>query len=225
VNLLQSLPRDAVLLAEADTPIGALYHARHGEGLRPDAFVIPAIFTGETWGLEATCPPQAGRFPSRDPRKGCFLSSNRPGGEGREVFANLDDGLVARSLEGSGLELEPYGLLLRVIDRSLGGGKATRSAWEAFSHGTHRGVFPPVETSRWDAARREIVLYGANAFSRSGNRAQAAGDLWSAVDDHVWSLQVDPGRAEYWTNLSAAVAALGRVGAGAGPLLEGVVLG
>ena len=51
VNVLQGLPRQAVILAEGDTYVLSLLHAQMTEGLRPDVAVVPTVFLNGDWGF------------------------------------------------------------------------------------------------------------------------------------------------------------------------------
>ena len=52
VNLLKSLPRDSLFLAEGDEDYFPLYYLQQAQGRRPDVRMVPAFTLFEAWGQE-----------------------------------------------------------------------------------------------------------------------------------------------------------------------------
>jgi tetratricopeptide (TPR) repeat protein len=213
VNLLQGLPKGAVILTEGDTPTVSVLHARWVEKMRPDIYAIPAIFVGERWGFEKALKDlnlSVGNFPMPQTPKERLnwierSASQEELGLKRSVFSNLQGGLTNRSVAGTELSFEPTGMVFRLTRAKSNPDLIRQSIWDALRHQNLRGVSKFSE----DTQAKDFYVFYANPFLLSGNAMQQEARWTEACDDYAKALTVYPKSVEAYSDLAAVVAPLG----------------
>jgi len=219
VNLLQGLPKGAVIFTEGDTPTVSVLHARWVENMRPDIDAIPAVFAGERWGFEKALKDlklPVGNFLMPQTPENRLNSIERLAaleelGPQRPVFSNLQGGLCDRSVAGTEVSFEPTGMAFRLTRAKDDPDLIRRSVWDALHHQNLRGV----SKFSGDAQAKDFYVFYANPFLLSGNAMQAAGRWTEACDDYAQALHVSPDSPEAYSDLSSVVVMLGMPAMGA----------
>ncbi|GEM_PF-848287 len=218
VDVLQALPKDAILLAEGDTYVLSMVHAREVEGLRRDVVVVPTVFLNGAWGFDqaarAIQPKKRPLYPpsSFEERVGFLASLGAPvsGEPEREVFVSSGNGAFLKANLGSYLRLEPWGLSYRLSSKDAEDPwKVRERVWSFAQTQRHRGFERVRRDVAVDPRLRELYGYYANAFILSGNALQGIGRYLEASDDYAKALGILPDSAEALSNMAAVSGASG----------------
>jgi tetratricopeptide (TPR) repeat protein len=213
VNLLQGLPKGAVIFPEGDTLTSSVLHACWVERLRPDVYVMPAVFVGERWGFERVgsdlnLPVGHLRMPLTTGERLNWMERSvalEELGLKRPVFTNTREGICEQSIAGSELVLEPAGMAFRLMKNPSKPDEARQIAWDTLRHQNLQGI---LGVSDGSPTKDFSALY-INPFLLSGNAMQAAGRWVEACDDYAEALRLVPNSLEAYSDLSAVVAPLG----------------
>jgi Flp pilus assembly protein TadD len=217
VNVLQALPRNAVLLGEGDTYVLSLLHAKWVEGLRPDVKVIPTVFLNGAWGFDQAIreirprhtPPYAPT--TFGERIGFLTSLGAPvvGEPEKDVYISSLSGALQKANLASFIRFEPWGLSFRLSSRPSDPMVVRERVWEMAVSQRKRGSFDARKDIAIDRRNREIYGYYANPFILSGNALHESGRLLEASDDYSRALKFLPDSAEAYSNLAAVAGASG----------------
>jgi len=217
VNVLQALPKDAVIMAEGDTYVLSLLHAQYTENLRPDVTVVPTVFLNGSWGFDQTMkkihPSHIPVFPPAtfSERVGFLSSLGVPviGDAERVVFVSTANGAFQKANLGSYVQLEPWGLSYRLVRQESDPLMVRARVWQQARIQRCRGSFDGRAEVAKDKRNRELYGYYANPFILSGNALQKSGRYLEASDDYARALSILPESAEAYSNLAAVAGASG----------------
>lgn len=217
VGVLQSLPKDAVLLGEGDTYVLAVLHDQQVEGLRKDVRLVPTIFLSEEWGfdqaLRTVAPMRKPPYPPATfaERVGFFVSLGAPlqGVPERNVFVSTANGSFSKAGTDPSVHLDPWGLTYLLTRRVTDPTEQRGRVWGQSASQRWRALENPRRVLRNNPRARELFGYYANPFILSGNEMQQAGRFLEASDDYSKALEILPDGAEAYSNLAAVAGASG----------------